>query len=60
MGLFLGDDAAKNLPEERVFETDGVSCLVFSMRGGLWWSSSERELRKSRQAFCQLERNEVV
>ena len=26
MGLHLGDDAAKNLPEERVYETDGVRC----------------------------------
>jgi hypothetical protein len=28
-GLVLGDDLAKNLPEERVFETDGVgyACL---------------------------------
>ena len=26
MGLHLGDDAAKNLPEERVYETNGVRC----------------------------------
>ena len=27
MGLHLGDDAAKNLPAERVYETDGVSSV---------------------------------
>ncbi len=33
MGLFLGDDAAKNLPAERVFETDGVRCRAHAMAG---------------------------
>jgi hypothetical protein len=33
MGLFLGDDAAKNLPAERVFETDGVRCRVHALAG---------------------------
>ena len=27
MGLHLGDDLAKNLPAERVYETDGVSSV---------------------------------
>ena len=33
MGLFLGDDAAKNLPEARVFETDGVSARARAIAG---------------------------
>ena len=31
MGLHLGDDAAKNLPAERVYETDGVRCHCFKI-----------------------------
>jgi len=33
MGLSLDDDLAKNLPEERVYETDGVSCRVIDHTG---------------------------